>query len=184
MPLPYTATPDAAGMARMLAPVEGSFGYVNGVLTQTTVGQPVEWAYAGPSPGPYAIVGSDTGQNYTVSARVLLPRSGTAAAALMARFQGFRKSPVSRFRGYEFQVRSDGTWQLIANGPAPATLASGRVAAMDAYAMSLTARGTSISAHINGTQVADVTSDAYPDGPAGLASLGYYPVKYLSFGVA
>ena len=186
MPLPYTATPDTAGMAQMLSPMEGSFAYVHGVLTQTTVGQPVEWQYLGPAPAPYAIVGDSTWRDYTVSARVQLPRSGSepAGAALIARFQGFHGTTVSQFRGYELQVRSNGAWQLTANGPAPVTLTSGSVAATDTYAMSLTTRGSIISARINGTQVATVTSDAYSAGPAGLASLGYYPVRYLSFGVA
>ena len=44
-------------------------------------------------------------------------------------------------------------------------------------------RGTTISARINGAQVASVTDGAYQDGPAGLASLGYYPVQYPRFGV-
>jgi hypothetical protein len=187
MPLPYTAAPDAAGMARMLSPIEGSFGYVHGVLTQTTVGEPVEWHYLGPSPAPYAIVGWNTWRDYTVSARVVLPRSGSASpppgAALIARFQGFHGTTVSHFRGYELKVRSDGAWQLTANGPAPVTLASGWVAAAHAYAMSLTTRGTTISARINGARVATVINGAYRDGPAGLASLGYYPVQYPSFGV-
>jgi hypothetical protein len=187
MPLPYTAVPDAAGMARMLSPIEGSFGYVHGVLTQTTVGEPVEWHYPGPSPAPYAIVGWNTWRDYTVSARVVLPRTGPASpppgAALIARFQGFLGTTVSHFRGYELKVRSDGTWQLTANGPAPVTLASGRVAAAHAYAMSLSTRGTTISAGINGALVATVINHTYQDGPAGLASLGYYPVQYPSFGV-
>jgi hypothetical protein len=191
MPLPYTAAPDAAGMARLLSPMEGSFGYVHGVLTQTTVGQPVEWQYVGPAPAPYAIVGDGSWRDYTVSARVLLPRPGTAGtpagpagAALIARFQGFHGTTVSEFRGYELQVRSNGAWQLIANGPAPATLASGRVAPNYAYGLSLTTRGSVISARINGARVATVTSGAYASGPAGLASLGYYPVQYPSFGVS
>jgi Glycosyl hydrolase family 59 len=187
MPLPYTAAPDAAGMARMLSPIDGSFGYVHGVLTQTTVGEPVEWYYLGPSPAPYAIVGWDTWRDYTVSARVVLPPSATgyppAGAALIARFQGFLGTTVSHFRGYVFQVRADGAWQLAANGPAPVTLASGWVAAAHAYGMSLTTRGTTISAGINGARVATVISGAYRDGPAGLASLGYYPVQYRGFGV-
>jgi hypothetical protein len=187
MPLPYVAVPDAAGMARMLCPIEGSFGYVHGVLTQTTAGQPVEWQYLGPYPVPYAIVGANTWRDYTVSARVVLSRSGTASpppgAALIARFQGFRGTTVSHFRGYELQVRSNGTWQITANGPAPVTLASGTVPAVHTYAMSLTARGTTISARINGTHVATITNSAYRDGPAGLAGLGYYPVRYLSFSV-
>jgi Glycosyl hydrolase family 59 len=187
MPLPYNAASDAAGTARMLSPIEGSFGYVHGVLTQTAVGKPVEWYYLGPSPGPYAIVGWNTWRDYTVSARVVLPRSVTAAgppgAALIARFQGFLGTTVSHFRGYELKVSSDGGWQLTANGPVPVTLASGWVAAAHAYTMSLTTRSTSISARINGARVATVTNRAYRDGPAGLASLGYYPVQYPRFGV-
>jgi hypothetical protein len=187
MPVRYTATPDGAGLANMLAPVEGSFGYVHGVLTQTTAGKPVEWQYPGPSPAPYAIVGWKTWRDYTVSARVILPASGTASpppgAALIARFQGFRRTPVSRFRGYELKVRSNGAWQIVANGPAAATLASGRVAPARTYTLSLTARGTTISAQIDGVRVTTVRSHAYRYGPAGLGSLGYYPVRYLSFTV-
>ena len=187
MPLRYTATPDAAGMARMLSPIDGSFGYVHGVLTQTTAGEPVGWQYLGPSPAPYAIVGWGTWRDYTVSARVVLPWAGTAAtppgAALIARFQGLRRTRVSRFRGYELEIRANGAWQITANGPAPVTLASGTVAAARAYALSLTVRGTAISARINGAQVATVTNRAYPAGPAGLGSLGYYPVQYPLFEV-
>ena len=187
MPVRYTATPDGAGMADMLAPVDGSFGYVHGVLTQTTVGEPVEWQYPGRSPAPYAIIGRDTWRDYTVSARVVLPASGTDApppgAVLIARFQGFRGSIVSRFRGYELKVRGNGAWQVADNGPVTVTLASGSVAAAGAYSLSLTTRGTTISARIDGVLVATVTDRRYRYGPAGLGSLGYYPVRYPSFTV-
>ena len=187
MPLRYTAAPDGAGMAKMLAPVEGSFGYVHGVLTQTAAGEPVEWQYPGPSPAPYAIVGRNTWRDYTVSARVILPASGPASAppgaALIACFQGFRRAAVSQFRGYELKVRSNGAWQIVANGPAAVTLASGSVAPARTYTLSLTTRGPTISAQINGVRVATVSSRAYRYGPAGLGSLGYYPVRYLSFTV-
>jgi hypothetical protein len=187
MPVQYTAAPDNAGMANMLAPIEGSFGYVHGVLTQTSVGEPVEWQYLGRSPAPYAIVGQNTWRDYTVSARVILPASGTAfsapGATLIARFQGFRRTPVSQFRGYELKIGSNGAWQITANGPAPVTLASGSVTAARAYTLSLTTRGTTISAQINGVLVAAVTNRMYRYGPAGLGSLGYYPVRYPSFTV-
>jgi hypothetical protein len=187
MPLPYTASPDPAGMARELSPIEGSFGYVRGELTQTTVGKPVEWQYFGRKLCPYAIVGDNTWRNYTVSARVVLPRSKTGSsppgAGLIARFQGFRKTTVGNFRGYELQVSSNGAWQLGVSGPSPAMLASGRVAARHNYSMGLTTYNTTISARIDGRRVATVTSRTYRDGPAGLASLGYYPVRYPSFGV-
>jgi hypothetical protein len=187
MPLSYTATPDAAGMASMLSPIEGSFGYVHGVLTQTTAGEPVEWYYPGRPIYPYAVVGSSTWRDYTVSARVLLPESpvasGPAGAALIARFEGFAKTSVGHFRGYELEIASTGAWQLTANGPVPVTLASGTVAAGHSYAMSLTTRDATVSASINGAAVATVTSHAYRDGPAGLASLGYYPVQFPRFSV-
>ncbi len=187
MPVQYTASPDSAGMANMLAPMEGSFGYVHGVLTQTTVGEPVEWQYPGRSPAPYTIVGQNTWRDYTVSARVILPASGAASstpgATLIARFDGFRGTTVSQFRGYELKIRSNGTWQLVASGSAVVTLASGNVTAARAYTLSLTTRGTTISAHINGVLVAAVTNRMYRYGPAGLGSLGYYPVLYPSFTV-
>jgi hypothetical protein len=186
-PLPYTATEDAAGMARLLAPIEGSFGYVHGTLTQTTVGKPVEWHYLGPGISPYAVIGDNSWSNYTVSARVVLPRSGTGSAppgaGVIARFQGVAGGLVSHYRGYELKVDSSGAWQLTVNGSAPATLASGKVAASHAYNLSLTTQGTTISARIDGTAVASVTNHAYQNGPAGLASLGYYPVQYPRFTV-
>jgi hypothetical protein len=120
--------------------------------------------------------------------RVVLPRSGPASsppgAALIARFQGFLGTTVTHFRGYELKVRSDDAWQLTANGPKPVMLASGTVGAAHTYAMSLSTRGTTISARINGARVAIVINRAYRDGPAGLASLGYYPVQYPSFGIS
>jgi len=97
--------------------------------------------------------------------------------------EGFRGSIISRFRGYELQVRGDGGWQIVANGPAAVTLASGSVTAARAYTLSLTTRGTTISARIDGVLVATVTDRRYRYGPAGLGSLGYYPVRYPSFTV-
>jgi hypothetical protein len=40
-----------------------------------------------------------------------------------------------------------------------------------------------ITASIDGTAVATVRNAAFPDGPAGIGSLGYYPVKYANFTV-
>ena len=169
-------------MARLLSPVEGSFGYVHGTLTQTTAGKPVEWHYLGPGISPYAVVGDNTWSDYTVSARVVLPRSGTGStpprAGLIARFQGIAGGLVSQFRGYELKVDSSGAWQLTVNGSASATLASGKVAARHTYNLSLTTQGTTISARIDGVHVATVTNRAYQNGPAGLANPGYYPVQY------
>jgi hypothetical protein len=206
MPALYTATPDSAGMADMLAPIEGSFAYVHGVLTQTTAGKPVEWEWVGRSPSPYAIVGQNTWRDYTVSAQVSLPASGTSVtgtppagppvpgppgsgtpapgAMLIARFQGFHGTTISRFRGYELDISGDGAWQLLANGRVPLNLASGSVAAASTYTLSLTTSGSTIAARIDGVLVADVTNGMYSYGLAGLGSLGYYPVQYPSFTVS
>jgi Glycosyl hydrolase family 59 len=187
MPPRYTAAPDGAGMANMLAPMDGTFGYVHGVLTQTSVGEPVEWHYPGPSPFPYAVVGWNSWRNYTVSATVSLPaaRRGAAppGAMVIARFTGYSKSTVSQFRGYELAVRSDGTWRITRNGPRAATLATGRVAAARSYRLSLTANGPRITARINGARVAAVNGSAFSQGLAGIGSLGYYPVQYSGFTV-
>ena len=187
MPQQYTAAEDAAGMAGMLAPMDGSFEYVNGVLTQTSAGEPVEWHYPGPAPSPYAVIGWNTWRNYKVSATVTLPAATTAGpppgAMIIARFQGYAKSTVSQFRGYEFAIRRNGTWRLIRNGPQPVTLAAGTVAAAGSYGLSLTANGSQLTARIDGVPVATVASSAFPQGPAGLGSLGYYPVQYRSFTV-
>ena len=77
-------------------------------------------------------------------------------------------------------VLTQGHW---ASGPAAVTLASGSVTAARAYTLSLITHGTTISAQINGVLVAAVTNRMYRDGPAGLGSLGYYPVLYPSFTV-
>jgi hypothetical protein len=187
MPLPYTATRDGADMADTLSPIEGSFTYVHGVLTQTTAGKPVEWHYLGPGISPYAIVGDNTWGNYTVSARVVLPRSGMGSArpgaGVIARFQGFG-GLVSQWRGYQLTVDSAGVWQLTVHGPSPVTLASGKVKGSHTYNLSLTTRGTTINARVDGVLVASVTNGAYSDGPAGLTSLGYYAVQYPRFTVA
>jgi Glycosyl hydrolase family 59/Galactocerebrosidase, C-terminal lectin domain len=187
MPLRFAAAPDGAGMANMLAPIDGSFGYRHDVLIQTAAGEPVEWHHLGPSPAPYAITGWNTWRDYTVSASVILPPARGASpppgAAVIARFQGYHRTTVSQFRGYELRIRSSGAWQIEANGRAAVALASGRVAVARAYTLSLTVSGVTISARVDGRLVATVTSDAYREGPAGLGSLGYYPVRYASFTV-
>jgi hypothetical protein len=85
--------------------------------------------------------------------------------------------------GYELRVRGNGAWQVAANGPAAVTLASGSVTAARSYTLSLTTRGSIISARINGVLVATVTNRLYRYGPAGLGSLGYYPLRYPGFTV-
>jgi hypothetical protein len=61
-----------------------------------------------------------------MAAMGLLAAFGTAPATgfttpgvtLIARFEGFRGSAFSQFRGYELKVRSNGAWPIVADGPA------------------------------------------------------------------
>ena len=86
------------------------------------------------------------------------------------------------WRDYTVSARGNGAWQVVADGPA-VTLASGSAAAARAYTLSLSTRGSIISARIDGVPVATVTNRMYRYGPAGLGSFGYYPVRYPGFTV-
>jgi hypothetical protein len=187
MPVRYTSSADQAGMARLLSPMEGSFQYTRGVLTQTTVGEPVEWHDPGRDPAPYAVTGWKNWRNYTVSARVQLPpaRQGSPApgASLIARFSGYPYTATAEFGGYQLTVNEAGRWQIVRHGRQPAVLAAGRVAASRSYALRLNVRGHQISASVDGAAVATVTDTRFTAGPAGLGSLGYYPVRYHDFSV-
>ena len=187
MPVQYTATPDSAGMANMLAPIEGSFGYVHGVLTQTAAGEPVEWQYPGRSPAPYAIVGQNTWRDYTVSARVILPASGTAfsapGATLIARFRGFlrdHRQPVPRLRAADPQHRS-----LADRGQRPGSR-DPRIRKRHRRPRLYPEPHHPWHHHLSADQRRPrgaVTNRMYRYGPAGLGSVGYYPVLYPSFTV-
>lgn len=187
MPEQYTAAPDGSGMASMLSPMDGTFQYSGGVLTQASAGEPVEWHNPGPWPMPYAVLGQGTWLDYTVSANVTLPPPAADAPApgamVIARFEGYPKATVSQFRGYELTVRGNGAWQLIRNGPRRVTLAAGSTTPASSYALSLTARGPEITGRIDGRLMATVTSRAYSMGAAGIGSLGYYPVRYTNLSV-
>ena len=74
-------------------------------------------------------------------------------------------------------------WSRTAIAVAAVALLTASITAARAYNLSLTTRGTTISAQINGILVAAVTNRMYRYGPAGLGSLGYYPVLYPSFTV-
>ena len=171
----------------MLSAMEGSFEYVNGVLTQTAAGRPVEWRRPGPSPAPYAVAGWTTWHDYTVSASVSLPpRPGghRAGAMLIARFGGYTTGTgTCQFLGYTFRIDSTGAWRLAASGLTPVTLASGAVRAASSYRMGLAVHGIAITAAVDGTQVASVSDSRFRAGPAGLGALGYYPVQYTGFTV-
>jgi hypothetical protein len=174
-------------MAALLAPIEGAFEYVDGTLTQTAVGEPVEWRPPVGLSTPYAIVGSNSWSDYTVSTTAsLLPASAASStgAMVIARFRGYTGfGDISQFHGYALTVDSGGNWRIVRNSHSPLVLASGSVPPASTYHLALTVSGSTVSAVIGRARVATVDDTTYTEGPAGVGSLGYYPVRFRSFGV-
>jgi hypothetical protein len=193
MTLPYTSTPDASNEAWGLDSQEGAFVYepcgggVTGQCIEQQVNQtPIFWhAPLFGTPTPYAITGDPGWSNYTVSAGVLF--SGAAqSAGLISRFSHQGNDP-KHFDGYQFDLHANGDWQLLQNvSNAVATvLATGNVTgiAPDAWhTISLAANGTQLTATIDGTAVAQVTSSTYAAGLAGIES-NWAPVQFNSLTV-
>lgn len=169
--------PDAAGMAPLLSPMEGSFSDRGGVVTQTTSTYPVPW-HACPGASPYAVVGAASWSAYTVSARVSLPSGGSSppGAQLIARFGGYRR--YCRFNGDVLTVDSAGQWTLGVHGVHPALLAAGRVPPSRSYGLSLGVGGDHLVAAIDGRRVASVVAHATRSGPAGIGTTQFDPVSF------
>lgn len=184
MPLPYTLRPDAAGMAGLLAPMEGSFQYVRRTLTQTTVGAPVPWMGCERT-FPYAVVGSSAWHELAVSATVTLPhgsaRGPRPGAFVLAGFSGF-KEPCE-FSGYDLGVDSAGGWRLVHSGDEPALLAAGRVRPSRRYRLELLATGRRLVAVIDGVRVDIARVPAPVRGLAGLGAFAFDAVRYDRFAV-
>lgn len=184
MPQRYAARVDDAAMAAFLAPIEGSFQYVGGTLTQTTVGAPVPWT--GCDVGfPYAVIGNTNWWKFTIAASVELPTATPGAsspgALLIAGFNGIPK-PCD-FSGYVFSVDALGRWQISRATELVATIASGRVLGARNYDIALTVVGRHISAIINGRMVASLSVRAPIVGLAGIGSLAFDPVRYTNVSV-
>lgn len=155
---------------------------------------------------PYAVIGTSDWANYTVSADVLLP-SRDSSAGLIGRFGCRATTPnADAFDGYLFNLSATGTWSLTRNanpkpasadsgcapGPTqPQTLASGRLARAPSLSrwhhLGLSMSGSTITASVDGVQVADVTSGTWTSGLAGLeagAFTGSWPhVQYSHLAV-
>lgn len=180
----YVARPDGAGMASLLSPMDGSFGYVSGTLTQTTVGQPVPWSSCDLG-YPYAVLGTSTWSDYTVSTRVELPTRAPGGAQpgafLLVGFDG-KGSPCD-FAGLLFSVDSTGRWRLSRGADLTKVLSSGTVAPSDRYLLSVALSGSGLVGSIDGRRVVSLHERALIVGPTGIGSLTFQPVRYTSLTV-
>ncbi|MGH3394458.1 MAG: hypothetical protein ACRDPO_07185 [Streptosporangiaceae bacterium] len=136
---------------------------------------------------PYAVIGAGDWADYKVSSDVLLP-SQHSAGGLIGRFGCRAFAPnAGAFDGYLFNVSAAGSWSLTRNanpepglpatgctsGPtARRVLASGRLARplrlRRWHHLSLSMSGDTITASVDGVQVANVTNSTWTSGLAGL----------------
>ncbi len=180
MTLPYTATADASNEAWGLDAQEGAFlyepcldGATGQCIQQMAERKPVFWqSPTQGTPTPYAVVGAGDWANYTVSVSVLFS-SASASAGLIGRFTQQATDP-KLFDAYQFDLRGDGVWVLLLNGRGGAkVLAHGSVSGVvpgSWYPIALNLTGNQLTASVNGTAVARVTSSVYQSGLAGIES--------------
>jgi hypothetical protein len=153
-------------------------------LQQTVTAKPVRWR---PEPlNPLTVTG-DPGWdgNYTVAADALLDSAGTDAE-MTGRVQGFDLLGTG-LAGYHLRLDSDGQWSLFkettgnkGGNHVDTTLAAGTVAtgADPWHHLALTFAGSTVTALIDGSQVASVTDGSYSNGQVGLATGGYDDVQF------
>jgi len=206
--LPYsdgwTRAASAVGtMPPYLAPQDGSFEFVPAadgsgtyVVGQTTSQRPIFW-HPKPSRGtrfPYAVIGgSNMATDYKVSASVCFTGSGQSGGVI-ARFSSQGKG-IFNFRGYILDFGSLGGWWLIRNSISVGrtVLAKGAIAPPAPgkwTSLAIAARGTTITAWVNGRQLATVT-DNDPNYATGIPAIEtdafrgtWSPTQFKGFSVS
>jgi hypothetical protein len=141
---------------------DGSGAYVVG---QTTPQRPIFWHPRDQAATrfPYAAIGtSDMATDYKVSASVCFTTGGQSGG-LIARFSS-QGNQIFNFRGYLLDLGSAGAWWLTKNSMSigHAVLASGSIAAPppgEWTALAIAVHGTTITAWVDGQQVATVTDN-------------------------
>jgi glycosyl hydrolase family 59 (putative galactocerebrosidase) len=205
--LPYsgewTSTAAAAWtMPAYLAPQDGSFEFVPAadhsgayVVGQTTPQQPIFWHRRDQAATrfPYAVIGTDAmATDYQVSASVCFTASGQSGG-LIARFSR-QGGQIFNFRGYILDLGSAGGWWLTKNSVSigNAVLARGSLAAPAPgqwTPLAIAVHGTTITAWVNGQQVATVTDDDpnYATGIPGIETDAFRgtwsPTQFKDFAV-
>jgi hypothetical protein len=207
--LPYSNDLSAGsnGEPALLDPQDGSFELApctapDGSTTcaeQTTAGEPVLWEQSNAAGRrPFAIIGSDW-DSYVLSADVMVPQAGSAG--LIGRYRAVNAGGGT-FDGYVFDVNTDGTATLTVNsgGTAVSTrtgqrqltaprrrtvVARGHVpfAPGTWHHLSLSISGTTITASVDGTQVASTTDSTLTDGMPGIEAGGWYPAYFSNLTV-
>lgn len=186
--LPYAdgwtrAAPATGTMPPYLAPQDGSFEFVpaadgsgSSVVGQTTPQRPIFWHRGDQAATrfPYAVLGAtDMATDYKVAVSVCFTASGQSGG-LIARFS-HQGNQIFNFRGYILDLGSGGGWWLTKNSMSVGhtVLANGSITAPAPgkwTALAIAVRGTTITAWVNGQQVATV-SDHDPNYATGIPGI-------------
>lgn len=154
-------------------------------LRQMAQVQPIKWTHES-STQPYTIMGELGWSNYTVSADVLLERSGSAAEVLGR--VGTQSRNNGGLNAYHLCLSDTGAWSLMKTNTSWTwtTLAGGTVTAPGTntwHNLSLAFQGTTITARIDGRTVATIAGSSYSGGMIGLGTAGYHPVQYSNLSI-
>lgn len=184
-PLPYSGTLQRSDPSTWLddepwylSSMDGSIGFApcqggqpGYCAEQMTPQAPIYWrSHTG---FPYAVIGDDSWSNATTSVNVLFTQAGSSAGVI-GRFSDMGGG-VSNFRGYILNLTDTGSWTLLKNSVSAgvSVLASGTVAAPGTgtwHKLSITTNGSTITADIDGAQIASVT-DSDPNYATGISGI-------------
>lgn len=174
--LPYADDFDSAPVgkqARYLADMDGAFEVVpcgaGRCVRQVMPQAPIVWRNG--KRNPSALLGDVSWTDYTVRVDALLEQQGFVELQGRVGTQGL--SP-DRVNAYFLRVTDGGAWSLLKSDTTPklTTLAGGTVPALGTgkwHGLALKFAGTTISASIDGTQVASVVDAGHAAGQVGIA---------------
>jgi O-glycosyl hydrolase len=189
--LPFTNSFDSqttGAPATYLADMQGAFevhpctGRTGQCVQQMAAVKPIEWQADSDA---FSLFGDTRWTNYTVAADARLAAAGTVELFGRANTQA---RPQSHQNAYEFRAGSSGAWSITSTdaNATVRTLASGTTTALGVGAwhrLSLTFKGSAISAAVDGKQVGSATDSVWSSGQAGIGLLGYQNAQFDNLSV-
>ncbi|MFL6125046.1 ricin-type beta-trefoil lectin domain protein [Actinophytocola sp.] len=178
--LPYSDSfdSDATGTeAKYLMDWQGAFevagcggGRTGRCVRQMSAQKPITWDALS---DPHSLLGELSWNNYTVSADVLLEKSGYAE--LMGRASSQDYSGAGGINAYHLRVSDTGAWSILSTntGANVSTLASGSTTALGTnqwHTLALTFAGSAITASIDGRTVGSANDRTWGAGQVGYAT--------------
>ena len=131
--------------------------------------QPVVWRNGNRDPS--ALLGDVGWKDYTLKVDTMLEHTGYVELQGRVGKQGHDPAKLD---AYFLRVTDKGAWSIIKSTQStPATLASGTATALGTnswHTLTLTFKGATITASIDGAKVGSATDSTYPAGQVGIAT--------------